>query len=111
MSAVILKLAEPLMKKHASNPERASVIIMVTIAAWNKSMFPEEKQPMIEKDLIDCFVPKDGSAQEMTRKSSRNTDMIDKSIAAPHQPNLILASWWTPGRDLIQRQFAFVFVR
>jgi len=62
MSAVILELAEPLIKKHAANPERASVIIMLAIAAWNKSMFPEEKQPMIEKDLIDCFVPKDGSA-------------------------------------------------
>ena len=62
MSAVILELAEPLIKKHATTPEKATVIIMLTIAAWNKSMFPEEKQPMIEKDLIDCFVPKDGSA-------------------------------------------------
>jgi hypothetical protein len=25
-------------------------------------MFPTDKQPIVEKDLIDCFVPKDGSA-------------------------------------------------
>jgi len=61
MSATILELPKPLIRKHASKPERASVIIMLTIAAWNKSMFPEEKQPAIEKDLIDCFVPKDGN--------------------------------------------------
>ena len=35
---------------------------MLTIAGWNKSMFPPDKQPLIEKDLIDAFVPKDGSA-------------------------------------------------
>ena len=26
-------------------------------------MFPPDKQPLIEKDLIDIFVPKDGSAE------------------------------------------------
>ena len=36
---------------------------MLTIAGWNKSMFPPDKQPIIEKDLIDIFVPKDGSAE------------------------------------------------
>ena len=63
MSAVIMELAEPLMKQHGKTPERAESIIMLTIAGWNKSMFPPEKQPMIEKDLIDAFVPKDGSAE------------------------------------------------
>lgn len=62
MSAVILQLAEPLIKQHGKTPEQAEAIIMLTIAGWNKSMFPTDKQPMIEKDLIDCFVPKDGSA-------------------------------------------------
>ena len=63
MSAVILQLADPLIKEHGKTAERAEAIIMLTIAGWNKSMFPAEKQPVIEKDLIDCFVPKDGSAE------------------------------------------------
>ena len=63
MSAVILQLADPLIKQHGKTAERAEAIIMLTIAGWNKSMFPAEKQPIIEKDLIDCFVPKDGSAE------------------------------------------------
>jgi hypothetical protein len=63
MSAVILQLAEPLMKQHGKNAERAQAIIMLAIAGWNKSMFPPDKQPLVEKDLIDAFVPKDGSAE------------------------------------------------
>ena len=49
MSAVILKLAEPLMKQHGKTAEKAQAIIMLTIAGWNKSMFPPDKQPLIEK--------------------------------------------------------------
>jgi hypothetical protein len=63
MSAVILQLAEPLLKQHGKTPERAEAIIMLTIAGWNKSMFPPDKQPLIEKDLINSFVPKDGNAE------------------------------------------------
>lgn len=63
MSAVILELAEPLLKQHGKTAERAQAIIMLTIAGWNKSMFPPDKQPIIEKDLIDCFVPKGGHAE------------------------------------------------
>ena len=63
MSAVILQLADSMIKQHGKTAEQAEAIIMLTIAGWNKSMFPVEKQPIIEKDLIDCFVPKDGSAE------------------------------------------------
>ena len=63
MSAIILELAEPLMKQHGKTAERAEAILMLTIAGWNKSMFPPDKQPIIEKALIDAFVPKDGSAE------------------------------------------------
>lgn len=65
MSAVILQLAEPLMKQHGTSAERAEGLLMLTIAGWNKSMFPPDKQPLIEKDLIDTFVPKDGSAEDV----------------------------------------------
>jgi hypothetical protein len=63
MSAVIAELAEPLLKEHGKTAERAEAIIALAIAAWNKSMFPPDKQAVIEKDLIDSFVPKDGSAE------------------------------------------------
>ena len=63
MSAVILQLAEPLLKQHGMTAERAESILMLTIAGWNKSMFPPDKQPLIENDLINAFVPKGGSAE------------------------------------------------
>jgi hypothetical protein len=65
MSAVVLQLAEPLLKQHGKTPERAESLVMLTIAAWNKSMFPPDKQPLIEKDLIDSFVPRDGIAEDV----------------------------------------------
>ncbi len=65
MSAVITQLAEPLLKQHGTNAKRAEMIISLTVAAWNKSMFPSDKQPFIEKELIDCFVPKDGNAEDI----------------------------------------------
>lgn len=65
MSAVIVRLAEPLLKQHGTNARRAEAIIALAVAAWNKSMFPIDKQPIIEKELIDCFVPKDGSAGDI----------------------------------------------
>ena len=55
MSAVILQLAEPLITQHAKTPEQAEAMIMLSIAAWNKSMFPPDKHPLIERDLIDAF--------------------------------------------------------
>ena len=63
MSAVILQLAEPMMKQHGTTAERAEALLMLTIAGWNKSMFPPDKQPLVENDLINAFVPKDGSAE------------------------------------------------
>ena len=63
MSAVILQLAGPLIRKYGKTAEQAEAVIMLTIAGWNKSIFPADKQPIVEKDLIDCFVPKDGSAE------------------------------------------------
>lgn len=63
MSAVIIQLADAHIKKHGKTAEQAQAILMLTIAGWNKSMFPPDKQPIIENDLIDIFVPKDGSAE------------------------------------------------
>ncbi len=63
MSAVILQLAEPLLKRHGKTAEQAEAIISLAVAGWNKSLLPPDHQPEIEKELIDCFVPKDGSAE------------------------------------------------
>ena len=63
MSAVILELAAPLLQQHGKTPERARAIISLAVAGWNKAMFPPEQQWAVEADLIDCFVPKDGSAE------------------------------------------------
>ncbi len=65
MSAVILQVAEPLLKRHGKTRERTETIISLTVAGWNKSLVPPEKQPSFEKELIDCFVPKDGSAEDV----------------------------------------------
>jgi hypothetical protein len=62
MSAVILELAAPLLERHGKTAERVE-IISLAVASWNKSMFPAERQPAIESDLIDCFMPRDGGAE------------------------------------------------
>ena len=63
MSAVILQAADPILKRHGKNAERVQAIISLAVAGWNKAMLPPDKQPAFETDLIDCFVPKDGSAE------------------------------------------------
>jgi hypothetical protein len=63
MSAVLLEIAAPLLEKHGKTAERAKTIIALTVAGWNKSQFPAERQPAVETDLIDCFVPRDSSAE------------------------------------------------
>ena len=65
MSAVITQLAEPFLKEHGTNAQRAEAIISLTVAGWNKSMFPPDKQPTVEKELIDCFVSEDLSGESM----------------------------------------------
>jgi hypothetical protein len=65
MSAVILQIAEPLIKQYGKTEERAKAILMLTIAGWNKSFFPTDKQLIIEQELIDVLVPKDGNAESV----------------------------------------------
>jgi hypothetical protein len=36
---------------------------MLCVAGCNKSVFPPDKQPIVEQELIDRFVPKGGSAE------------------------------------------------
>jgi hypothetical protein len=63
MSAVILKLAEPLIARCGTSAERAEAAIVLTIAAWNKSLLPADKQGGVEREIIDKLVPPGGSAE------------------------------------------------
>jgi hypothetical protein len=63
MSEVIVQLAEPLIKRHGKTAQRIETIIMLTIAAWNKAMLPQVKQPNIEKELVDALVSRDANAE------------------------------------------------
>jgi hypothetical protein len=65
MSAVILTLAEPLLKKYGTDAKRAESIIALAIAAWNKAMLPAEAQDGFDKSVIDIAVPSDGSAESV----------------------------------------------
>ena len=63
MSAVILEVAEPLLKQCGKTPERAKAVIMLVVAGWTKALFLPDKQPVVEKEIIDRFVPGDRSAE------------------------------------------------
>ena len=65
MSEVILDLADPLLDGDVSNPKTVDFIVQLTIAAWNKSMFPADRQAAMEKDIIDTLVPPDGDAEQV----------------------------------------------
>jgi len=63
MSAVILTLAVPLLKKYGTNFKRTESIIALAIAAWNKAMVPAKAQEDFQKGIIDIAVPTDGDAE------------------------------------------------
>jgi hypothetical protein len=63
MSAVILKIAEPWLKRRGTTAQQAKAIVSLCVAGWNKAMLPPDMQPAVEKELVDGFVPKDGSAE------------------------------------------------
>ncbi|MCY2986789.1 MAG: hypothetical protein NTY19_02860 [Planctomycetota bacterium] len=48
-----------------SNPKEVDFIIQLTIAAWNKAMFPADRQAAMEKEIIDILVPPDGKAEKI----------------------------------------------
>jgi hypothetical protein len=65
MSEVILELADPLIDGDVSNPKEVDFIVQLTIAAWNKAMFPSDRQAAMEKEIIDTLVPPDGDAEQV----------------------------------------------
>lgn len=65
MSAVVLKLAEPLLKKYGNDDKHIETIISITIIVWNKLIFPEDEQEKLQEEMIDRLVTTDGDAEEI----------------------------------------------
>ena len=65
MSAVILELVDPYLKRRGVTASVAEWLIGLTVAAWNKSLLPHGGQSQMERDLIDVFVAKDGYAESV----------------------------------------------
>jgi len=57
MSAVILKLAEPLLKEYGDDNKRIETIVSLTIAEWNRLMLPDGEQENFQDVMIDKLVP------------------------------------------------------
>ena len=65
MSAVILKLAEPLLKKYGDDEKRVKTIISLTMIEWNKLLSQKEEQDNLEDSIINSLVPSDGAAEDI----------------------------------------------
>ncbi len=63
MSAVILKLAEPLLKKYGDDDKRIETIVSLTIAEWNRFMLPEDDQENLQDVMIDILSPPGDDAE------------------------------------------------
>ena len=57
MSEVILKLAEPLLKKYGDDEKRIKTIISLTILEWNRLMLPEDEREKFQEEMIDKLSP------------------------------------------------------
>jgi hypothetical protein len=66
MSEVILKLADPLLKKYGDDDKIIETIISLTISVWNKMMFPEDEQEKLQDEMIDHMVPRSGDAEDIS---------------------------------------------
>ena len=63
MSAVILKLAEPLLKEYGDDNKRIETIVSLTIAEWNRLMLPEDEQENLQDVMIDTLSPPGDDAE------------------------------------------------
>jgi hypothetical protein len=89
MSEVILELADPLLDGDVSNAKEVDFIVQLTIAAWNKAMFPADRQAAMEKEIIDTLVPPDGKAEQVGTVIQA-LDIVDerRKKALPESPQV-----------------------
>ncbi len=62
MSEVIIKLAEPLLKKYGDDDKRIETIVSLTIAEWNRLMLPEDEREKFQDVMVDTLAPPDDEA-------------------------------------------------
>lgn len=77
MSEVILKLAEPYIKKYWNNDKRIYVIISLAIMAWNISLFPEKESENYYDKLID-LLPQEISGEQVATFMQCLDTLIDR---------------------------------
>ena len=63
MSEVILKLAEPLLKKYGDIDKRIKTIISLTIFEWNRLMLPDGEREKYQDKMMDTLLPPDENAE------------------------------------------------
>ena len=63
MSEVILKLAEPLLKKYGDIDKRIKTIISLTIFEWNRLMLPDGEREKYQDKMMDTLLPPDDEAE------------------------------------------------
>ena len=86
MSAVILKVAEPLVKKYANTPEQAKTVIMLVIYGWNKSLFPPDKQAVVEKEILARIASEGGKAEIIAGRRYHEHGCKTSAEALPRPP-------------------------
>ncbi len=57
MSAVILELADPMLKQFGNAPDLTRNIITITIAAWNRAVLPANLQAGFEQKVLEALGP------------------------------------------------------
>ena len=65
MSAVILKIAEPFIKKYWGNENRIRVIISLAVTVWNIAFLSPKEQGDLQDKLLEDVLPKEGDAKDM----------------------------------------------
>jgi hypothetical protein len=75
MSAVILKLAEPLLKQFDDNDKRTKSIISLTIFEWNRQMLPEGEREKFQDEMLATLLPP-GDDPDMVGSLLHISDLI-----------------------------------
>jgi len=77
MSEVILKIAEPYIKKYWNNYKRIFTIISLTVTVWNFTLLPEDNWDFYYDMLID-HLPKDLSGESVASFMEFIDTLIDR---------------------------------
>ena len=89
VSEAILKLSDKLRYKYRE-PNRLRGIIMMTVTAWNISLFPKEEQVNLQQMLVDTL-PEKYSAEDVALLLENIDILIDrKNQEYPHVREYIL---------------------